>query len=136
MPEGVTAYQGDVEAGPFVGRVPTSTGRMIANGAGQASRPGAISTNRIAEMMQASATVLHPKDRTSAERSRRYRRNKKAAATAATQQGVTVSTVDMCALSARLAAGRVTVDDLQIAGRLIWALVHLLPADSSLTLPS
>jgi hypothetical protein len=80
--------------------------------------------NRIAEMMQSSVTVLRPKDRTSAERSRRYRRNKKPLLPRRqTQQGVTVSTVDMCDLSARLAGGRVTV-------------VHLLPADSSLTLPS
>jgi hypothetical protein len=70
------------------------------------SSPSAPPSTRILQMMQASATVLPPKDRTAAERSKRYRRNKKAAAATPARSGVTVSTVDVFALAGRLDPGR------------------------------
>jgi hypothetical protein len=83
-------------------------------------------------MMNASVTVLRPKDRTAAERSKRYRRKRKVVTAATAQNSVTVTTVEMCALAGRLGAGRVTAEDLRVAERLILALVHRLPADSTL----
>lgn len=96
------------------------------------------------------ATVLRPdflalvgkvaKDSTSAERSRRYRRRRKArrdaaqAATAANTVAVTTST--MAALAGRLSAGSVTAADLELAGRLVLALVQLLPPDGAIGLPN
>src|SRR5690349_8654917 len=44
---------------------------------------------------------------------------------------VTVSTIQMCELAGRLESGRVTLDDLALASRLIIALVKHLPADGS-----
>jgi hypothetical protein len=61
---------------------------------------------------------------------------KKAAAAAAQQKGVTVSTAEMCALSARMDAGSVTAGDLQLAARPVLALAQMLPADSALALRS
>jgi hypothetical protein len=46
-----------------------------------------------------------------------------------------ISTIEMCALGARLKSGTVTLDDLRLADRLIMALVRLLPRDSTIGLP-
>jgi hypothetical protein len=45
---------------------------------------------------------------------------------------VAISTIDMCALASRVTTDRVTIEDLQLAERLIMELVRRLPADSAL----
>jgi len=62
-------------------------------------------------------------------RSRRYRRRQKANGISA---GVTVTTIEMCALAARIGDGRASPGDLALAERLIMALVDRLPADSAI----
>jgi hypothetical protein len=84
--------------------------------------------------MNASVTVLKPKDPTAPERSRRYRRKRKAAVTAAVPSGVTAGTVEMAALAGRLAAGTVMHDDLRVAGRLVLALMTSLPPNGEIDL--
>jgi len=56
---------------------------------------------------------------------RRYRRRQKANGISA---GVTVTTVDMCALADRLEAGAVTAAEMKLAAKLVMALV---PEDSA-----
>jgi hypothetical protein len=68
------------------------------------------------------------KDVTGALRARRYRRRKGNEI----KPGVTVSTPEMCALSARVGAGMATAAELKLAERLIMALVDRLPPDSSI----
>jgi hypothetical protein len=85
--------------------------------------------------MQSSVTVPRPTDRTSAAPSKSYRQEK-AAAAAARRKGVTVSTAEMCALSARMDAGSVTAGDLQLAAHPVLALAQMLPVDSALALRS
>jgi hypothetical protein len=91
-------------------------------------------------------TVARAKDRTNAERQRRYRANRRETTvtrtvteperngvTAATQperNGVSIATWEMCALAARLTDGRATAEDLQLADRLLLHLVLMLPRDS------
>jgi len=69
------------------------------------------------------------RDVTAPLRSRRYRRKQKEI-----NASVTVSTVEMCGLAARLESGRATAEDIGMAGRLVLALVKLLPADSAIEL--
>jgi hypothetical protein len=85
-------------------------------------------------MMNASVTVLRPRDRTAAERSKRYRRKRKVVPAAIAPGGVTIDTAEMIALSVRLEAGTVTHDDLQMASRLVTALAMTLPPDSAIAL--
>jgi hypothetical protein len=62
----------------------------------------------------ATLTSLHPKDRTNAERSRRFRARRKAAAVAQTvAPTVAVAAWEMCA--SRLGDGRATAEDLALA---------------------
>ena len=76
---------------------------------------------------------LPVKDRTNAERSRRYRARRKAQRLAATERK---RSAEMCALGARLKSGTgITLDDLRLADRLIMALVCLLPRHSTIQLP-
>jgi hypothetical protein len=84
--------------------------------------------------------VAKIKDVTAPLRSRRYRRKKngnetKTNVTVRARARVTVSTPEMCALAARLGDGRATPGDLQLAERLIMALVDRLPPDSTLNVP-
>ena len=90
-------------------------------------------------------TALRIKDVTGALRARRYRQRKNGSKTNA---GVTVdahavtvitkvattaiSTPEMCALAARIGDGRASREDLQLAERLIMALVDRLPPDMSI----
>ena len=60
---------------------------------------------------------------------RRYRRRQKANGISA---GVTVTTVDMCALADRLEAGAVTAAEMKLAAKLVMALVDRLPEDSAI----
>jgi hypothetical protein len=81
--------------------------------------------------------TLRRHDVTGALRSRRYRAKKNGNETNASvtvdAAGVTaVSTPEMCALAARLGDGHASRDDMQLAERLIMALVDRLPADSRL----
>jgi hypothetical protein len=74
-------------------------------------------------------------DVTGAMRARRYRQRKNGNETKASvtvdAHGITViTTVAMCALAARLGDERATAADLQIAERLIMALVDRQPPDS------
>ena len=48
------------------------------------------------------------------------------------RRSVTISTIDMCGLAARLESGSVTGDELALASRLIIELVCRLPPDSTL----
>jgi hypothetical protein len=84
----------------------------------------------------ATITPLRP-DPTNALRQRRFReRRKRAKAVTVERNGTPVSTIEMCALRARLKSGTgVTLDDLRRADRLIMALVRLLPRDSTIDLP-
>lgn len=85
--------------------------------------------------MNATVTVLKPKDPTGAARSKRYRRNRRTLQRhAAVTPSVTVDTSEMVALAVRLEAGTVTQDDLHVASRLVLALLHSLPSDSALAL--
>ena len=59
---------------------------------------------------------------------RRYRRRQKANGISA---GVTVTTVDMCALADRLETGAVTAAEMKLAAKLVMALVDRLPEDSA-----
>ena len=52
--------------------------------------------------------------------------------TAITPGGTAITTIAMCTLAARLGDGRASRDDLQLAERLIMALVDRLPADSAI----
>jgi hypothetical protein len=74
-------------------------------------------------------TATLPKDVTAPLRMRRYRQRQKANGAKA---GVTVTTIDMCSLAARLTDGRASPGDLLMAERLIMALVDRLPPDSSI----
>jgi hypothetical protein len=86
-------------------------------------------------MTMATVTELRPKDPTAAARSRRYRRNRRTLQRHdPVTPGVTVDTAQMIALSIRLEASTVTRADLDLASRLITALVHMLPPDSALDL--
>ncbi len=81
-------------------------------------------------------TALPIRDRTNAERQRRFRQRRKQAATVtvdapARNGAITVSTADMCRLGARLRDGRATADDIRMADRLIMA---LLPPNSTIDL--
>ena len=68
----------------------------------------------------------HPtKSRDGCPARRRYRRRQKANGISA---GVTVTTVDMCALADRLEAGAVTAAEMKLAAKLVMALV---PEDSA-----
>ncbi len=85
----------------------------------------------------ATVTALPVRDRTNAERQRRFRERRRRAAAVtvdapARNGAVTVSTADMCRLGARLRSGTVTADDLRLADKLIMALVNSLPPDSSI----
>jgi len=91
--------------------------------------------------MAGNVTVLRPKDRTNAERRRRYRQRRSVtvrppavteAVTSEVDAGVTVDTVTMCGLAGCLGTGRVTADDLQMASRLVLAFAMSLPAGSSI----
>ena len=46
--------------------------------------------------------------------------------------GRVIDTAEMAGLAGRLEAGRASPEDLRVAGRLVMALVHRLPADGSL----
>jgi hypothetical protein len=82
-------------------------------------------------------TALPVRDRTNAERQRRFRqRRKQAAVTQVERNGTPISTIEMCALGARLKSGvGITLADLQLADRLIMALVARLRRDSTIVLP-
>jgi hypothetical protein len=72
----------------------------------------------------------HPtKSRDGRPARRRYRRRQKANGISA---GVTVTTVDMCALADRLEAGAVTAAEMKLAAKLVMALVDRLPEDSAI----
>lgn len=77
-----------------------------------------------------SAEASRPSDPTAAERARRYRANK------AIKAAEVVDTVGMMSVAGRLAysaeIGRVMPSDLRVASRLIVALVHRLPAESTI----
>jgi hypothetical protein len=60
---------------------------------------------------------------------RRYRRRQKANGISA---GVTVTTVDMCALADRLETGAVTAAEMKLAAKLVMALVDRLREDSAI----
>jgi hypothetical protein len=60
---------------------------------------------------------------------RRYRRCQKANGISA---GVTVTTVDMCALADRLETGAVTAAEMKLAAKLVMALVDRLREDSAI----
>jgi len=83
--------------------------------------------------MSEAVTLLRPrrKDPTAALRVRRYRAKKRNES----KPVFTVSTVDMCRLAGRVGAGTATAAELQLAERLIMALVHRLPADSTIKIP-
>jgi hypothetical protein len=74
------------------------------------------------------------RDVTGALRSRRYRTRKSGNEINAsvTVNGKSIDTIAMCALAGRLSAGRVTVEDLDIASRLITHLVYRLPENAVL----
>ena len=85
--------------------------------------------------MTVTTLQLKPKDVTAASRARRYREKKNgreinASVTVRRDRAVTVSTIEMCALAARLGGNCVTVDDLQLAERIIMTFVDKLPPDS------
>jgi hypothetical protein len=84
----------------------------------------------------ATITPLRP-DRTNALRQRRFRERRKLAKSVAVERnGTPITTIEMCALGARLKSGTgLTADDLGLADRLITALVRLLPRDSTIKLP-
>jgi hypothetical protein len=87
--------------------------------------------------MSTTTTILRAKDVTAPLRSRRYRRKKngnetKTNVTVRARARVTVSTPEMCALAARLSDGRASPGDLQLAERVIMALVDRLPPDSAI----
>jgi hypothetical protein len=73
-------------------------------------------------MAAATVTVLKPRDRTNAERQRRWRERQR--------NGVNngVDPVAACALAGKLESGHATAEEVQAAGRLILALVTSLPA--------
>jgi hypothetical protein len=73
-------------------------------------------------------------DPTNALRSRRWRQRQKANAAngSATDGATVVTTIQMCALAARVGAGLATSAELDLAERLIMALVNRLPADSTI----
>jgi hypothetical protein len=92
-------------------------------------------------------TTISPfraKDRTNAERQRRYRAKRRAVTvteaerngvtvdTLPERNGVTIATWEMCSLAARLTDGRATAEDLQLAERLLLHLVLMLQRDSSI----
>ena len=89
--------------------------------------------------MTVTALQIKNKDVTAPLRARRYRQNKNAKETNANvtvrpNAGVTVSTPEMCSLAARLGDGRVTVEELRLAERIIMAFVNMLPPDSTISL--
>jgi hypothetical protein len=84
-------------------------------------------------------TTLSIRDRTNAERQRRFRERRKQAGTVtvdapARNGAAVITTSEMCSLAARLSDGRATVEDLRLADRLIMALVTRLPPNSTLKL--
>jgi len=79
-------------------------------------------------------TLALPKDPTNALRSRRWRQRQKAKAANGGATLRSVTTIEMCALAARVGDGRASPGDLALAERLIMELVFRLPADSELTL--
>ncbi len=84
-------------------------------------------------------TIPAIKDPTAALRVRRHRAKKKmngttGLVTVRPRAVVTVTTPEMCALAARIGDGRANPGDLQLAERLIMALVDWLPPDSILKL--
>jgi hypothetical protein len=84
-------------------------------------------------------TAFRLKDVTGAIRARRYRERRKlnetnTAVTVDARSRHAITTAQMCALAARLSDGRASRDDLQLADRLIMALVDRLPPDSILEL--
>jgi hypothetical protein len=81
----------------------------------------------------ATVTALRPPDRTNAERQRRYRARRRIVTPTVTPD-VVVDTAAMTALAARLSTGAVTAADLEIAGRLVLALVAMLPPDGAIGL--
>ncbi len=85
---------------------------------------------------KAAGKVGDPK---AAERSRRYRhRRRDARSNAVTPEtvtpSVTVHTVTICELAARIGAGRATAADLALAERMLLALAAMLPPDGTLGL--
>jgi len=85
--------------------------------------------------MTVTALQIKPKDVTAPLRARRYRQKRngkenKANVTVRPNFSVTVSTIEMCSLAARLTGDSVTVADLRLAERLIMTLVDRLPPDS------
>jgi hypothetical protein len=73
------------------------------------------------------------KDVTAPLRSRRYRRKKngkgtKTNVTVRSTPAVTVTTIEMCSLAARVGDGRAAPGDLQLAERVIAKLLHAEPA--------
>lgn len=84
----------------------------------------------------ASVTALPVRDRTNALRQKRFRERRKRAKSVTVERNATpISTIEMCALGARLNSGTVTLDDLRLADRLIMALGRLLPRDLAIGLP-
>jgi hypothetical protein len=86
------------------------------------------------------AVTARKKDPTSDLRVRRHRAKQKlnggkAVLTVARRGAQAISTPEMCSLAARVGDGRATPGDLQMAERLIMALVDRLPPDSTLNVP-
>jgi hypothetical protein len=80
-----------------------------------------------------------PTDATAALRAKRYRQNKKTSenntsVTVDAKPAHAVSTITMAALAGRLQSGTATIADQQLAGRLVLALMQLLPADATIDL--
>ena len=67
---------------------------------------------------------------------RRRGLRKQPAVTPKQRNGVTIGTVEMCALAGRLNVGDVTPAELQLAIRLLLMLVRRLPADAALDVGS
>jgi hypothetical protein len=79
---------------------------------------------------------LPVRDHTNALRQKRFRERRKPAKSVTLERnGHPISTIEMCALGARLKSGTVTLDDLRFSDRLIMTLVRLLPRDSTIGLP-
>jgi hypothetical protein len=93
-------------------------------------------------MIDTNVMPLRPRDRTNADRQRRFRNKIKAAVTPPERQSVTaaaltvtvIGTPEMCALAARLTSGTITLNDLRLADKLIMALVDRLPPNSTVEL--
>jgi hypothetical protein len=78
-------------------------------------------------------------DMTVALRMRRYRQRKNgkknnAEVTVDTPASVTISTVEMCGLAARLSDGSASPDDLKLADKLMVAFAMQFPPDSTVTI--